>query len=82
MRKVSKMLMEAISRFMDPDKFGGKYVVVSEAGDYMEFSSIDEARKAALEGAGIKILVAVPTKEEAEGDEGFKRFVELHRSNA
>ena len=77
MEKLEDRIRKYIAKYMDPDRFGGKVIVI-HGKDILEFTELSKARSMALSMPGISIIIAVPRKDEV--DESFTRFLRLNKS--
>ncbi len=77
MERLEDRIRKYVIRFMDPNKFGGKVIVIHD-NDVMEFTDLSKARHTAMSMPGLSIIISVPRKDEV--DEAFMRFVRLNSS--
>ena len=76
MERLEDRIREYVIRYMDPNRFGGKVIVI-HGKDVMEFTELSKARSTALSMPGISIIITVPKKDEV--DDSFTRFLRLSK---
>ncbi|MCG2887625.1 MAG: hypothetical protein L7G98_06675 [Vulcanisaeta sp.] len=69
---LEELIREAISKYMDVDRHGGRVFVI-RGNEVKEFNDIVSARRDALSAPGIAIIIQVPSRDEV--DESFILFL-------